>query len=376
MTEDHRIGVGMLGAGFIGQMHSLSLLTAGYARRESPVRARLVALAERDKGLAAAVQRVYGWETLHDDWREVVANDDIVLFVNSGPNNAHREPTIEAARRGKHLFCEKPLASTADEALAMWRAAEAATVLHFCAYVHRFLPAFRLAKQMIQAGELGEIRHFRSHFLLDMKNPDDSLNWRFSKSIAGGGAVGDLGSHHIDAARYLVGEVRRVAAMAQTRSRDAFGRITDVNDDSFIAAAELENGATANFEASRVPEGHSLTDRIEIDGTKGSLYFELERLNELRITEPRQGTRTVMVVAPDHPDSDFFLPVGIQGAFPISWRDCFTFQAYRMLEAIQLGQPVAPGATFEDGYKVAEIVDTMQRSFESGCVEEVVFRTL
>jgi predicted dehydrogenase len=371
------IGIGMLGAGFIGQMHSLAFGSLHRAKHQPPLRARLVALAETDGALAEEVRQRYGWEIVAADWRAAVDHPDIQLFVNSGPNDAHADPTIAAAARGRHLFSEKPLARTADEAYGIWHAAERAGVKHMCAFVHRFVPALQLMRTMIAAGDIGRIRHFRSNFLIDMQHPDGSLSWRYSTKAAGGGATGDLGSHHIDQARFLVGEVRRVAALVRSWSKDANGRITDVNDDWFVAGAELDHGVTASFEASRVPEGHSLTGRIEVDGTRGTLRWEMERVSELVLSEPRQGTRTIKAVAPTHPYSDFWLPVGIQGAFAIGWRDCFYHQARHMLAAIAEDAAVAPlGATFEDGYRVAEIVDAIQRSGRSGRVEEVAFRDI
>jgi predicted dehydrogenase len=372
-----KVPIGMLGAGFIGQMHSLTFSAIGYSRQDPGIVGRLVVLAETNRALAAEVQQRYQWETTVDNWRKAALNRDVELFINAGPNDAHAESSIAAAEAGKHVFSEKPLARTADEAFAIWRAAEQAKVKHMCAYIHRFVPALQLARQMIAAGELGRIRHFRSNFLIDMQHPDGSLSWRYSTAAAGGGATGDLGSHHIDQARFLVGEVRRVTAMVKSWSTDTAKRIADVNDDWFVAAAELDNGATACFEASRVTEGHALTGRIEVDGTLGTVRWDMERVSELHISEPRKGRRTISVVAPDHPYSDFWLPVGIQGSFAIGWRDCFYHQARHMLTSVALGKEVGPlGATFEDGYRVAEIVDAIQRSGRSGATEEVNFRTL
>ena len=369
------ISIGMLGAGFIGQMHSLSFGSVGRAKAKPQVAGRLVTLAENDAALAADVQGRYGWAKVTGDWRTVTDDPAIGLFINSSPNDAHAAPSIAAAAAGKHLFSEKPLARDADEAYDIWQAAVRSGRKHMCAYVHRFVPALQLARRMIAAGELGRIRHFRSSFLLDMQHPGGVLSWRYSRAAAGGGATGDLGSHHIDQARFLVGEVRRVNAMMKTWSRDSAGKITDVNDDWFVAAAELEGGATANFEGSRVAEGHQLTGRIEVDGTLGTLRWDMARTSELLVSEPRKGTRTLSVVAPDHPYSDFWLPVGIQGAFASCWRDCFFHQAHHMLTAIAEDKPVGPvGATFEDGYKVAAIVDAIQRSGESGRAEDVTFR--
>ena len=368
-------GIAMLGAGFIGQMHSLAFGSLHQTMHQPRLSARLVALAETDGALAEDVRQRYGWAVATADWRAAIDRPDVQLFVNSGPNDAHAEPSIAAAARGLHLFSEKPLARTAEEAWDIWQAAEHARVKHMCAFVHRFVPALQLMRRMIAAGDIGRIRHFRSNFLIDMQHPDGSLSWRYSTEAAGGGATGDLGSHHIDQARFLVGEVRRVGALVRSWSQDSRKRITDVNDDWFVAGAELDGGVTACFEASRVTEGHSLTGRIEVDGTHGTLRWEMERVSELILSEPRQGTRTIKAVAPDHPYSDFWLPVGIQGAFAIGWRDCFFHQAHHMLAAIAEDRPVDPlGATFEDGYRVAAIVDAIQRSGRSGRVEEVAFR--
>lgn len=371
------VGIGMLGAGFIGQMHSLTFTGVRYSRQEPKIAGRLIVLADTNHVLAKEVQERYGWERITKDWRHASEDPDIEIFINSGPNDAHAEPTISAAKAGKHLFSEKPLARSGDEAFTIWQAAEQAKVKHMCAYIHRFIPALQLARQMIAAGELGRIRHFRSNFLIDMQHPDGSLSWRYSKAAAGGGATGDLGSHHIDQARFLVSEVRRVSAMVKRWSTDAAKRVTDVNDDWFAASAELDCGATASFEASRVTEGHALTGRIEVDGTLGTLRWEMERVSELYFSEPRKARRTISVVAPDHPYSDFWLPVGIQGSFAIGWRDCFYHQARHMLASVTLGKQVDPiGATFEDGYRVAEIVDAIQRCGRSGGIEEVKFRTV
>jgi predicted dehydrogenase len=371
------VGIGMLGAGFIGQMHSLTFGGVGHARQTPQLVGRLITLAETNGELAEEVQRRYGWENVSADWRKAMDDPAITIFINSGPNDAHAEPSIAAAGLRKHLFSEKPLARTAVEAFSIWQAAGKAGVKHMCAFIHRFIPALQLARKMIANGEIGRVRHFRSSFLIDMQHPDGSLSWRYSTSLAGGGATGDLGSHHIDQARFLVGEVRRVNAMTKSWSKDTKGKITDVNDDWFAAAADLDNGVTALFEASRVTEGHPLTGRIEIDGTLGTLHWEMERVSELIVTEPRKGRRIISVVAPEHSYSDFWLPVGIQGSFAIGWRDCFYHQARHMLAAVALGEEVGPvGATFEDGYRVAEIVDAIRRSSETGGAIDVKFRSL
>ena len=286
----------------------------------------------------------------------------------------HHHYIVRAMEQGCDVLCEKPLASSADEAYATWKGVEAAGVFHMCAFMHRSIAALNLARTMIRSGELGEIRHFRSRFLLNMRSDDGNLNWRFSRTRSGLGSLGDLGSHHVDQARFLVAEVARVAAVAKTWSSDARGAITDVNDDAFVCAAELENGATASFEASRVAAAHNLGGWIEVDGSKRSLSWHMERLNELVVYEPGLGPRSLMVTRAGHPYCDFWLPVGVQGQHSLGWSECFAHQARHMLEAVALGHSVAPRATFEDGYRVAEIVDAMERSATSRQFEEIRFR--
>ena len=369
----------MLGAGFIGQMHAFALRLSSMALREPDVHPRLRCLIETEEGLAGAGRTAerFGWEeTRTEGWEEVLKSTACDLFVNAGPNEAHVAPCIGFAHAKRHVFCEKPLAATSDAALDAWQAVEKAGVKHMCAFVHRFIPAIQQARAIIRSGDLGEIINYRSQFLLDMRTPDNALSWRFSRAKAGGGATGDLGSHHIDAARFLVGEIEEVSALARTTSTDPTGTFGDINDDSFVAVARLAGGALATFDASRVSGGHALTGRIEVDGTRGTLAFDMERFNELRIATDRGGARTFLVTAPGHPYADFFLPVGIQGAHPNGWRDCFTYQMHHMLRAIEHGQEIAPlGATFEDGYRVAEIVDTILHAAATRVLEPVRFRS-
>lgn len=369
------VALGLLGAGFIGQMHSLTFRNASTTMWTPKISARLKLLAELEPELREAVADRFSWEQSTREWQEIVADPNIDVLINAGPNHTHGEPSIAAARAGKHVFCEKPLASNAGEAFDIWQQVAQTGVVHMCAFMYRSVPALNLAREMIKAGELGEIRHFRSRFLLNMLPADGNLSWRFSRSKAGLGAMGDLGSHHIDQARFLVAEIARVGALTKTWSKDAGGQVLDVNDDAFICAAELENGATASFEASRVAQAQNLGGWIEVDGTKRSLAFGMERLNELVIYEPGKGPRTQMVTQAGQPYSDFWLPLGIQGQHPLGWNDCFAHQARHMLEAVAASKPIAPRATFEDGYRVAEVIDTIARSAESGRFEDVNYRT-
>ena len=369
-----KIMVGLLGAGFIGQMHALALRNAATSMWEPKIHVLPKILAEVDLELCTKVGERFDWEECTENWEEIVDDSEIDLFINAGPNHIHAQPTIAAAKKGKHVLCEKPLASTADEAFQIWDKVSETGVIQMCAFMYRSIPALNLAREMIQSGEIGEVRHFRSRFLLNMLTEDGNLSWRFSKSQAGLGAMGDLGSHHVDQARFLVGELVRVGALTKTWSTDKQKKILDVNDDAFVCVAEFESGATASFEASRVATAHNLGGWIEVDGTKKSLSFQMERLNELVIYEPNKGPRSQLVTQTGQPYSDFWLPSGIQGQHPLGWNECFAHQARHILEAIAMSKPIAPRADFEDGYRVAEVIETIARSAESGRFEYVNYR--
>ncbi|MDQ3857945.1 MAG: Gfo/Idh/MocA family oxidoreductase, partial [Actinomycetota bacterium] len=216
-AEAGTIGVGMLGYAFMGKAHSNAYRKIAYMTWPPPLVPRLVAVAGRTEEALAEAARRYGFEGYVTDWRELVRNDDIELFDNGGPNNLHAEPTIAAAEAGKHVVCEKPLGRDADESYEMWQRVERAGVKHMCAFNYRFVPAIRLAREMLEAGELGDIFHFRARYLQEwIADPDFPVVWRLEKSVAGSGALGDLGAHIVDLARYLVGEPRSVHGLLRT----------------------------------------------------------------------------------------------------------------------------------------------------------------
>ena len=230
--ELREIGVGMLGYAFMGKAHANALPQA----RVHDLAAAAAAAARLDRGperrrRSRTPPRRYGFERSTTDWRELVADPEIELLDNNGPNNLHAEPTIAAAEAGKHVICEKPLGRTADESFEIWQRVAATGVKHMCAFNYRFVPAVRLAREMIEAGELGEIRHFRGVYLQDWGDDPGLDTWRFDADEAGSGALGDLGAHVVDLAHYLVGEIASVSALVQTfvarprgRRRDRGGR--------------------------------------------------------------------------------------------------------------------------------------------------------
>jgi len=234
--EIRQIGIGMLGYAFMGRAHTNGYRTLAYQAWPPPLRPRLVSIAGRNEQAVSEAARQLGFERHVTDWRELVADPEVELFDNSGPNALHAEPTVAAAEAGKHVVCEKPLGRDASESYDLWKRVEAAGVVHLCAFNYRFVPAVRLARQLLEAGELGEIQHFRGRYLQDWGATDAAV-WRFEKEAAGSGALGDLGAHVIDLARYLGCEPATVSAVTAT-----FRPGREV-DDAFEASVSFTNGA-------------------------------------------------------------------------------------------------------------------------------------
>jgi predicted dehydrogenase len=350
------IGVGMLGYAFMGKAHSNALKTLAYMAWPPPLVPRLVAIAGRDEAAVAEAARRYGYERYVTDWKALVDDPEIQLFDNGGPNNLHAEPSIAAAEAGKHVICEKPLGRDAAESYEIWQRVDAAGVQHMCAFNYRFVPAVRLAREMLEAGELGEIHHFRGRYLQEWGTTDAEV-WRFDKSLAGSGAIGDLGTHVIDLARYLVGEIETVSAITATFQP---GREVD---DAFEAAVRFAGGAVGTIEATRFATGRKNAFSWEINGSKGSLAFDLERLNELQVSRGNSGFLTRLVSEADDPFWGWWWPHGHM----IGWEHTFVHELEHLLGAIAGRNAVAPhGATFEDGYRAAEVADAIVESATSG----------
>lgn len=365
-----RIGVGMLGHAFMGKAHVNGYRTLSYMTWPPALLPELICVAGRDETGVAASARRYGFASYATNWRDLVTDERIELFDNTGPNDLHAEPTIAAAEAGKHVICEKPLGLDADESHRIWQRVAATGVVHMCAFNYRFVPAVRLAREMIEAGELGEIHHFRAAYLQDwIADPEAPMVWRLRKAQAGSGALGDLGTHVIDLARYLVGEIASVNAVTRTFVRSRAGGEVDV-DDAFAAAVEFDQGAVGTIEASRFAVGRRNHFAWEINGAKGSIAFDLERLNELDVhlvgSSPggrAQGFRRVLVTEPDQPFLRHWWPAG----HIIGWEHTFVHELGHLLGAIKGQHAVKPhGGDFEDGYRAAEVCDAIIRSASTG----------
>jgi predicted dehydrogenase len=365
------IGVGMLGYAFMGKAHSNAFRKLAYMAWPPPLSPRLVGIAGRTEEAVGEAAERYGYEYATTDWRTLVDDHEIGLFDNGGPNALHAEPTIAAAEAGKHVVCEKPLGRTADEGYEIWRRVAATGVKHLCAFNYRFVPANRLARELIEAGEVGEIRHFRARYLQDWGDDPSLDTWRFHADEAGSGALGDLGAHAVDLARFLVGEFASVAGVVRTflPSREV--------DDAIEAAVEFDGGAVGTIEATRFALGRRNALQWELNGSKGSLAFDLERFNELQVFradgDRARGFKTVLVTEQEHPFWDWWWPPG----HVIGWEHTFVHELHHFLRAIAVDGDVAPyGATFEDGYRAAEVCDAIVRSAETGRREQLQYRSL
>jgi len=377
------VNVGLIGAGFMGKAHSLAYAALPMFFWPPPAMPRLAMLAEADDARAKEGAQRFGFEGWTADWKEVVENPDVDLVDISVPNDQHAEIAIAAAQAGKHVLCEKPLATTSEETGRMLDAVTEAGVIHMVAFSYRRTPAVVLARRLIDQGAIGSIRNFRGTYLQDWSNdPDLPLSWRFERSIAGSGALGDIGTHVLDIARYLVGEVSEVCAMLQTYIQDrplqqggvdelagaqkqAGAERGEVDvDDEVIGLLRFESGAVGSLEATRAAHGRKNYLTFEVHGESGSITFDYERRDELRLyttddAEDRQGFRTILT-GPAHPHGEGLWPIPALG---IGYGETKIIECHDLMKAIATGK--LPSPSFEDGHRIAVICEAIERSDES-----------
>ncbi|TKX74721.1 Gfo/Idh/MocA family oxidoreductase [Halorubrum sp. GN11_10-6_MGM] len=371
MTRDP-LKIGVLGYRFMGKAHANALARLPMFFPDAPEIVRHTLVGRNEEELADAADR-FGFAHTATDWE--AALDEVDVFYNLGPNHVHAEPSIAALEEGVPVLCEKPLAPTVEEAATMRDAAAAADVPAGTAFNYRFVPAIRYAKGLIEDGELGEIRQVRGRYLQDwLVDPDAPWAWRMDAEMAGSGALGDLGAHTIDLANFLVGDrvggIDRVSGQLTTfvDERPVYDENGDVAeyrdvtvDDAYAAQVDYESGATGSFEASRVAEGHKNDHTIAVHGSKGSLEFSLERLNELEVLrEGNRGYETVLVTEESDPYVDRWWPPG----HVIGWEHTFVHENYEFLSAVAEGDTFEP--SFEDGYEIQRVLDAIGRSDERG----------
>ncbi|WP_328492948.1 Gfo/Idh/MocA family oxidoreductase [Streptomyces sp. NBC_00414] len=380
------LGVGMVGYAFMGAAHSQGWRTADRVF-ELPLRPVLAAVCGRDAQAVGAAADRLGWAAAETDWRALIARDDVDLVDVCTPGDSHAEIAIAALAAGKHVLCEKPLANTVEEAEAMTEAAAAAAARGQVAMVgfnYRRVPATALARKMVAEGRIGALRHVRVTYLQDwLVDREFPLTWRLRKETAGSGALGDLGAHIVDLAQYLAGEpVVGVSALTETFVRERpllsgassglsaagggeLGAVTV--DDAALFTGRFASGALASFEATRFATGRKNSLRIELNGEKGSLAFDLERLNELSYhdgTEPtaHAGFRRILVTEPDHPYLEAWWPPG----HGLGYEHTFVHQARDLVHAIADGGQPLP--SFADGLQVQRVLAAVEESAEKNSV--------
>lgn len=361
--------IGMVGYAFMGAAHSQGWRTAGRVF-DLPREPALSVLCGRDGDAVRAAAARHGWAATETDWRALIARDDVDLVDICTPGDSHAEIALAALAAGKHVLCEKPLANTVEEAEAMAEAAEAAHKrgqLAMVGFNYRRVPAIALARRMIIEGRLGTLRHVRASYLQDwLVDPEFPLTWRLRKEAAGSGALGDLGAHVVDVAQYLAGEkLAGVSALTETFVRHR--RLPDGDlgpvtvDDAAVFTGRFASGALASFEATRYATGRKNALRIELNGERGALAFDLERLNELSFhdgTEPgaHAGFRRILVTEPDHPYLDAWWPPG----HGLGYEHTFVHQARDLVHAIAEGRRPVP--SFADGLEVQRVLAAVEES--------------
>ncbi|MFC6963371.1 Gfo/Idh/MocA family protein [Halocatena marina] len=363
------LDIGVLGYRFMGEAHANALARLPMFFSDAPEVNRHVLIGRDEHALKNAADQL-GFTHTATAWEDAL--DEIDVFYNLGPNHVHAEPSIAALEQDVSVFCEKPLAPTLSDAERMADAARGTDAIAGIAFNYRYVPAIQYARELIANGDLGEINHVRARYLQDwLVDPDAPWSWRSSKDLAGSGSLGDLGAHSIDLARFLVGdvagEIDRVSGHLQTfveerpvdpDDDDSETRPVTV-DDAYSAQVAFESGAMGTFEASRFATGHKNDNTIEINGSKGSLRFSLERLNELELLESgNRGFQTVMVTDPDDPYVDHWWPPG----HVIGWEHTFVHENYEFLTSVRDETPYEP--SFADGCTVQRILDAIEQSDE------------
>lgn len=381
-----KINVGLIGAGFMGKAHVVAYSNMPKFFWPAPAVPVLKIVCDVEEEIAKEAKDRFGFEEAVTDWKAVVNNPDIDVVSICTPNDSHAEIAIAALEAGKHVYCEKPIASTHQDAKAMSEAAEKAAkkgIISMCAYQYRRVPALVLAKKFIDEGSIGEILNVRAQYLQSWSaDPDSPLSWRFQKAIAGAGTLGDIATHVIDISQYLAGNISEVVSTVKTYINerpvqeggvDLLGTVklngdvkkepVDVDDEaSFLV--NFENGAVGSIEATRNAWGRNNFISVEVHGTKGSLIFNYERLNELQVMfaddpEDRKGFKTIYT-GPAH----FYGEVtwNIPG-MNIGYGELKTIEAYEFIKSVVSGKQ--PSTSFAEGYKVDLVTEAVMKSSET-----------
>ncbi len=373
-----KLRIGLVGYKFMGKAHSHAYKDVNMFF-DLPVEPVMQAICGRDEDWVRQSAEKFGWAGYETSWKKLVERDDIDVIDVTAPSNAHKEIVLAAAANGKHIFCEKPLALTLEDAEEMLEAVTKAGVKHMIGFNYRRTPALSLAKRMIEDGKLGKIYHFRGQYLQDyILDPNFPLVWRLRKDVAGSGSLGDLGAHSIDLARWLVGEFSEVVGMSETfikqrpipakmegLSATGSGENAEMGevtvDDGTAFLARFANGAMGTFEATRFAAGHDNTNWFEINGSKGSLRFNFERMNEIEYynvedEDGYRGYRVIQATHPNHPYMEAWWPAG----HIIGYEHTFIHEVKDFFECIAADR--LPEPNFADGVECQRVIEAVEKS--------------
>jgi predicted dehydrogenase len=374
-----QLNIGLIGYGFMGRAHSNAFRKAGNFF-DLDRQLVLKAVCARDEAKVKAFAAKWGYESHETDWRKLVARPDIDLVDIACPNDMHREIAIAAAKAGKMILCEKPLAMNGPEGLKMVRAVEKASVPNMVWYNYRRIPAVTLAKQLIDEGRLGRIFHYRAKFLQDWTISKDLPQggaglWRLDVKVAGSGVTGDLLAHCIDTAVWLNGGIDKVNAMTETfikqRKHNLTGKVEKVGiDDACAFLARFRNGSLATFESTRYARGHKALYTFEINGEHASLFWDLHDLHRLQYFDHRdegrvRGWRSLHITDGDHPYMGKWWVPGLQ----IGYEHSFVHQVADFVQGVAAGQSAGP--TFRDALETQYVCDAVLKSAKSNRWEKV-----
>jgi predicted dehydrogenase len=376
------LAVGMVGHAFMGNAHSQAWRTAPHFF-DLPLTPVLKVVCGRDADRAAEAAEKLGWQESSDDWRAVIARDDIHVVDICTPGDSHAEIAVAALAAGKHVLCEKPLANTVEEAERMTAAAERAAaggVRAMVGFTYRRVPAIALARRLVQEGRIGEVRHVRAQYLQDwIADPEAPLSWRLDKEKAGSGALGDIGAHIVDLTQHITGErITEVSGQLETFVKErpvaaehsglsgsaGQGRGPVTVDDAAVFIARFTGGGLGVFEATRFATGRKNAIRVEVNGSAGSLAFDFEDMNVLELfdaSEPAEtaGFRRILVTEPEHPYVAAWWPPG----HGLGYEHGFTHQVVDLVRAIAEGSQPTP--SFADGLGVQRVLAAVETSSDT-----------
>lgn len=372
------INIGMIGYSFMGKAHSFGYRNVGmfYDLDALPV---MKAICGRNEEMVRAAADRYGWESYETDWQKLVQRDDVDVVDINAPGNWHTEMALGAAEAGKHIFCEKPLANTLEDAKKMLKAVQDAGVKHMVGFNYRTVPAIRLAKKLIDEGKIGDVFHFRGVFLQDwIVDPEFPLVWRLDGSICGSGPLGDLAAHTIDMALYLLGDIDQLVAQEKTFVEErplpaetkGTGLAVDAGgeelakvtvEDATMFLAKFANGALGTFEATRFATGRKNFNTFEINGSRGGIRFCLEDMNRLEYYsrddgDDVQGWRSILCTEGVHEFAAEWWPPG----HIIGFGETFVNEVAVLMKA--LAQDEMPTPDFVDGVRCQAVLQAVTDS--------------